>query len=135
MLRRLKHHIYQFIGGLSLGLGVLGAFLPLLPTTCFILLAAWAFSKSSPRFYRALCNHSLFGGIIRDWQTHRAMSIKTKVIASLSIVASFSLTLLLVSIPTILMWGLLILMAVLMICIALINTKQPHALSPKSISH
>jgi uncharacterized protein len=65
--------LFALLGSVSLGLGVLGAFLPVLPTTPFVLLAAFLFGKSSPRVHRWLVNHPWFGGMIRDWQAHRGL--------------------------------------------------------------
>ena len=60
--------IYTAAGMLCVGLGFLGLFLPLLPTTVFILVAAACFSRSSPRFYGWLMNHGTFGPAIRAWR-------------------------------------------------------------------
>jgi hypothetical protein len=57
-----------------LGLGVLGVFLPLLPTTPFLLLAAACFVRSSDRLYSSLMNHRLLGPYIRNYRDHRAIS-------------------------------------------------------------
>jgi len=122
-MKTLKRQCYRLLGLVSLGLGILGIFLPLLPTTCFVLLAAWAFSKSSPRFYQALVRHKLFGSIILDWQTHRAMSIKAKWLASISIIFSFSLTFYFVSLPLMAVAILITIMLVLLTSIAWIDTK------------
>ncbi|MFP2768097.1 YbaN family protein [Oceanisphaera sp. KMM 10153] len=65
--------LFALLGCISLGLGMLGAFLPVLPTTPFVLLAACLFGKSSPRVHRWLVNHPWFGGMIRDWQAHRGL--------------------------------------------------------------
>ena len=69
----MKVFILKLIGGVSLTLGVPGAFLPLLPSTCFILLATWAFSKSSPQFHNWLCYRSPFSDSIQNWQQHRTI--------------------------------------------------------------
>jgi len=70
-----------FVGALSLGLGVLGIFLPLLPTTPFLLLAAACFARSSPRFYHWLIHHHWLGGYIRDYRENKAMRFRAKVSA------------------------------------------------------
>lgn len=64
-------------GWLSVLLGVLGVFLPLLPTTPFILLAAFCFARSSERFHQWLLNHPWFGEILRTYQA--GMGIKPAV--------------------------------------------------------
>jgi uncharacterized membrane protein YbaN (DUF454 family) len=87
----MKNFILKLIGGVSLTLGVLGAFLPLLPSTCFILLATWAFSKS-PRFHGWLYYRSPFSTSIQNWQQHRVVPKKVKMMAVLSLVTSFALT-------------------------------------------
>ena len=60
--------IYIAIGCIAVVLGVIGIFLPLLPTTPFLLVAAWAFAKSSPRLEAWLTNHPRFGPPLRDWR-------------------------------------------------------------------
>lgn len=64
-----KRVLYLILGWLSLIIGIIGIFLPLLPTTPLVLLAAWCFSKSSKRFHTWLLNHKFFGPIVRDWQS------------------------------------------------------------------
>ena len=88
--------LYNTIGGISLGLGIVGAFLPLLPSTCFVLLAAWAFAKSSPAFHSWLVYTSPFAQSIQDWQQHRIIPKKVKWIATVSILASYSITVVLI---------------------------------------
>ncbi|MES2582553.1 MAG: YbaN family protein [Pseudomonadota bacterium] len=63
---------------LSLALGFLGLFLPVLPTTPFILLAAWAAARSSPRLLAWLEQHRLFGKMLRDWRQGGVVSRKAK---------------------------------------------------------
>ncbi|MEM6160620.1 DUF454 family protein [Erwinia sp. P6884] len=70
--------ILLIIGWLAMGLATLGVVLPLLPTTPFLLLAAWCFARSSPRFHDWLLNRSLFGPYLRHWQQHRALPPRTK---------------------------------------------------------
>ncbi|WP_111639691.1 YbaN family protein [Marinomonas shanghaiensis] len=64
-----KRILYLLLGWFSLISGIIGIFLPLLPTTPFVLLAAWCFSKSSKRFHSWLLNHKFFGPIVHDWQS------------------------------------------------------------------
>lgn len=78
---------YKIIGLLSLGLGTLGAFLPLLPTTCFVLLAAWCFAKSSPKWHQRLCNNVWFGPSITEWEKNRCIPAKAKIIAITSMLS------------------------------------------------
>jgi uncharacterized membrane protein YbaN (DUF454 family) len=63
------------------GLGVLGIFVPLLPTTPFLLLAAACFVRSSPRLYVWLIHHKWFGKYIRYYREHRAIPLRAKIVA------------------------------------------------------
>jgi len=65
----------------SLGLGLLGVLLPGLPTVPFILVAAWAAMRGSPRLHAWLLAHRSFGPMIRNWQDHGAVSRRSKVLA------------------------------------------------------
>lgn len=62
------------LGLFALSLGVLGIFLPLLPTTVFLLIALWAFSRSSPQLHRWLYDHPRLGPPLRAWHQHRMIS-------------------------------------------------------------
>ncbi len=77
---------YRTLGFCFVGLGILGIFLPLLPTTPFLLLAAGCFSRSSERCYRWLYTSRVFGPLIRDWEKNRSVSLLTKSIAVGSII-------------------------------------------------
>ena len=85
--------VFALLGGLALLLGVIGVFLPVMPTTPFILLAAYFFSKSSPRIHAWLVNHRWFGPLILDWQTHRGVraSIRRRALWMMAISFSFSM--------------------------------------------
>ena len=76
----------------SLMAGFIGAALPLIPTTPFILLAAYAFAQSSERWHNWLINHKVFGPLIADWQEHGAISRRSKILAIISMVAVLSLS-------------------------------------------
>ncbi|MCY1126437.1 YbaN family protein [Frigidibacter sp. RF13] len=84
--------VWVTIGFLALALGVIGVFLPLLPTVPFLLLACVAFGKSSARLHRWLLAHPRLGPPIHDWNERGAISQKAKLLASLSIIAAFSIS-------------------------------------------
>lgn len=73
-------------GFLLTGLAVTGIFLPLLPTTPLLLVAAACFSKSSEKWHRWLTEHNIFGPIIRNWHEHRCMPLRAKITAVASII-------------------------------------------------
>ena len=62
-------------------LGVVGIFVPLLPTTPFLLLAAWAFCRSSPRLYDRLLAHPCLGAYVRNFREYRAIPLRAKIIS------------------------------------------------------
>ena len=79
---------YLTLALLFLALGLIGAFLPVLPTTPFILLSAWAAARSSPRLLDWLENHTAFGPMIRDWRRGGVVSRRAKWAATLMMAAS-----------------------------------------------
>lgn len=86
-------------GGVALLLGLAGIFLPVLPTTPFILLAATCFAKSSPRFHAWLLARPVAGPIIREWQQYRAMPRKAKRAGYLLMALSFGTSILIMDSP------------------------------------
>lgn len=69
------------LGVLAVAVGVVGIFLPVLPTTPFLLVAAWAFARSSPRLHRWLRDHERLGVYVRDWEDHGVVPVRAKVLA------------------------------------------------------
>ena len=69
-------------GMLSMSLGAVGLVLPLLPTTPFVILAAWCFARSSPRLREKLVGSRMFGPSLQDWQRERAIARPAKISAS-----------------------------------------------------
>ncbi len=74
----LKRLLLIIAGGISLALGILGIFLPLLPTTPFVLLTAYCWARSSPRFHAQLLASKRFGPMLYNWETNRVIPIKMK---------------------------------------------------------
>ncbi|MFO7970542.1 MAG: YbaN family protein [Desulfobacterales bacterium] len=77
----MKKYLFIAAGSLSLSMGIIGIFLPLLPTTPFLLLAAACFLKSSERLYNWLIGHRIFGKYIENYIKYRAVSIKSKTLS------------------------------------------------------
>jgi uncharacterized membrane protein YbaN (DUF454 family) len=77
----LKKTLLLVLGSISLALGVIGVLLPVLPTTPFMLLAAFCYLRSSRRLYDWLINHRVFGTYIYNYMTYRAVTRKTKFMA------------------------------------------------------
>ena len=80
--------LYGALGLTSTALGIIGAFLPVMPTTCFLLVALWAFSKSSPRLHAWLWNHKRFGRSLQRWTKYRVIPKEAKCAAVLSMTGS-----------------------------------------------
>lgn len=70
-----------------LGLGALGAALPLLPATPFVLLSAFCFSRSSPSWHERLRANETFGSVVRDWEERGAISPRAKTAAAAAMLA------------------------------------------------
>lgn len=68
-------------GSVSLFLGLIGVVLPGLPTTPFVLLAAACYATASPRLHGWMLNHRSMGRLLRDWEAHRSLTRRTKLIA------------------------------------------------------
>ena len=71
--------LWGAIGILAIVLALAGSVLPIVPTVPFLIVAAFAFNRSSPRFHNMLMTHPVFGPQIRDWQEHRAIDPRVKV--------------------------------------------------------
>lgn len=78
--------LYMIFGMISLILGILGIFLPLLPTTPFLLLTAWCFSRGSEKWHQWLLSHRLFGPPIRDWEENKIIRPRAKVLAVFTLI-------------------------------------------------
>lgn len=79
-------------GSVALALGLIGVVLPGLPTTPFVLLAAACYAKASPRLHGWLLNHRFMGPMVRDWETHRSLTRRSKIVAQVSMVVMVGLS-------------------------------------------
>lgn len=84
--------IWLVIGFISLGLGFAGILLPLLPTTPFVLLAAYAFARSSPSLHDWLLSHPRFGLLIFNWNRYGAIPRGAKYWATVVVAATWGLS-------------------------------------------
>ena len=94
----LKKCLFIFLGSISVALGVIGAFVPVLPTTPFLLLASFFYLRSSKRLYHWLMDHKILGAYIYNYLTYKAIPKKTKVFVIAFLWATTSLSFLLVPI-------------------------------------
>jgi uncharacterized membrane protein YbaN (DUF454 family) len=84
---RWQRIVWAVGGALALVAGIVGIFLPLLPTTPFVLLAAFCFSRGSARCERWLLEHPRFGPMVRDWRERRAVPLRAKQFATVMMAA------------------------------------------------
>jgi uncharacterized membrane protein YbaN (DUF454 family) len=83
--------IFAGLGCSMLTLGIIGAFLPVMPTTIFLILAAWCFGKSSPRLEAWMLNHPQFGPSLRRWREEGAVPRKAKLMAASGMAMGYAL--------------------------------------------
>ncbi len=96
----MKRPLYAAAGWAMVGLGIVGLFLPVMPTTVFMILAAWFFSRSSPRFEAWLLAHPLFGPPIVQWRETGAVPVVAKVFTVVSMAGGFAMFVYLVGPPS-----------------------------------
>lgn len=82
-LKGLAKPFYLAVGWVSVALGAIGVIIPILPTTPFLIVAVWAFSRSSPVFAERIRSHPVVGPYIRDWQDYGVIPLKAKILACL----------------------------------------------------
>lgn len=111
--------LYLATGLTCVGLGIIGAFLPIMPTVPFLLLAAFCFARSNPAWEQRLLDHPQYGPSLRDWRERRAISRRAKLAAIVAMSAGVAFTWLTVGWPWV-----LISLAVLAICGSWIWTRN-----------
>lgn len=92
MRKFLQNYLLVILGWLFTILGIIGALLPVLPTTPFLIVALAFFSKSSPRFHQMLLNNIWFGPILKQWEDKKTLSRQTKYKAYFLIIITFSIS-------------------------------------------
>ena len=97
MRTQVKHYLLIFLGWLFVILGAIGAVLPLLPTTPFLILALACFAESSPRFHKMLLNNKWFGPPLAQWENSHTVRKKVKFKAMGLIIATFGISILILS--------------------------------------
>lgn len=97
MRTKFKHILLIILGWLFIILGVIGAVLPLLPTTPFLILALACFAESSPRFHRMLLNNKWFGPALAQWEQTKTIRRQIKHKVMLLIIATFSISIFVLS--------------------------------------
>jgi len=80
---------YFVLGWIFFALGTIGVVLPVLPTTPFMILALWAFAKSSERFHHWLYHHKIFGPPLQQWKRHRVIPQAAKILSVSMMILSF----------------------------------------------
>jgi uncharacterized protein len=95
----IKRRLYLGAGLLSMGLGTVGIFIPLLPTVPFMILAAFCFARSSPALEAKLLNHPRYGPHLVAWRDKGVVSRKGKVAASIAFAISVALGFLMMRLP------------------------------------
>jgi uncharacterized membrane protein YbaN (DUF454 family) len=115
-----RHYLLMTIGWLSVILGVIGAFLPILPTTPFILFAAWCFARSSERFHQWIIDNKYFGPIITEWENGNGISRKIRTRALLMMWFSLCFSMLVIR-----QWWAVLLLSSIGVFATLYLFKQP----------
>lgn len=110
------------LGFISVALGIIGVFLPVMPTTVFLLIALWAFSKSSVRFHRWLFDHPRLGGPLRAWHEHRIIPLRAKVMA----LTTMAISLVIVTVFVADGWILPVALSAVLGAIAAYIVSRPH---------
>jgi uncharacterized membrane protein YbaN (DUF454 family) len=99
-----RNAVLKAIGLVFVALGFVGVFVPLLPTTPFLLIAGACFARSSPAFHRWLFNHRILGHYVRDWEKNRSIPLSAKILAVVTMSASLAWLALATNAPSIAVW-------------------------------
>ncbi len=117
-------HVLFVLAWVNFGFGIVGAFLPIIPTTPFLILSAYLFSKSSPKFHAWILNLPIAGDGIRDWQKNKVIRTRAKVLCISMISLSLILIHLNLSIPGVIKYTV---SAILVSVAGFVVTRKSHA--------
>ena len=123
MPAKCKRYALIAFGWLCVAVGLVGVVVPGLPTTIFMILAAWAFSKSSERFQAWLLGHPRFGPAVVAWRDNGAIPARAKVLA----LATMTLSLAIISVFVATSWTLPSVVGGIMLCVAIFIVTRPNA--------
>ncbi|WP_446786518.1 YbaN family protein [Macellibacteroides fermentans] len=123
MRSAIKKYILIILGSFSLILGIVGIFLPILPTTPFLLLSSYCYVRSSARLYHWLIHHKVLGPYLYNYKTHKAILKRTKIGAIIVLWSSLILSIFLVK-----NWHVTVLLLLVGVCVSV------HLNSLKSVS-
>lgn len=118
---------FILLGCFFVALGVIGALLPVMPTTVFLIAAAWAFSKSSPRLENWLLQHPKFGPVLVAWRQSGAIPRKGKIAACIGMTVGY-IIFFVTAHPS---WWLALIAFLFMLCSAIWIVSRPLPISPK----
>jgi len=125
VLTRAARLTWLVVGLVALVLGAIGIALPLLPTTPFILLAAFAFARSSDRLHEWLITHDVFGSLIDNWHRYGAISKRAKVVSVISMAAVLAISVAVAAPPVVIVAQLVVLGAA---ALFILSRPEPPAL-------
>ncbi|SDM02652.1 hypothetical protein SAMN05661010_03154 [Modicisalibacter muralis] len=125
---KLQHAMYASLAGVSFGLGVVGLFVPLMPTTCFMLLAVWLASKGSPRFALWIRRHPRFGPPIRAWEGERAIPRHAKRLAAGMLAVSAAI--IVFTVDSLWLSGMLV-VGLALLALWIVTRPEPRRLTPE----
>ncbi len=123
MVKILYRYLLISIGAVSIVLGVVALFLPVIPTTPFLILALACFARSSSSFHQKLLNFPYLGESLRDWEREKKIEKKRKIMIFITIIISFSISIILLR-----QWYLL---QLLMVAIMLVLLLFIHSIDEK----
>jgi uncharacterized membrane protein YbaN (DUF454 family) len=127
-LSPIRRALWLALGWASLVLAVIGALLPVMPTTVFLLVAAAAFARSSPRMERMLLENRFTGPVILSWRESRSIPARARTVAITMVVLGCGTSAILVPVD-IARWSLVAIAAALVFFLARLPTRAEPALA------